>query len=261
MWIPIDPDVPFNNTTYDQYKVFMKPKRLEIHLRKEEIQYCTQVFNEYDYDHDGYLSRGEFKELLKQHLHFHEKIDEFRDDPAAFEQFQRIAFDAHDDSNLDRMGQQEFFLLWQSLLEKYPQNMPKVERRKNDAEKAAKSKATKIAEQTNREFELLNLDEQAMRRIFRLFDKDQSGFLDISEIKQIVSEMGIPDYERDGYEGFIKRNTKAVDEDDSGEIEFEEFRILLQSLVTCKVDRNYRNWILKQGQMPDQQKSTMPRKK
>merc|ERR1719473_1703057 len=125
--------------------------------------------------------------------------------------------------------------------------MPKIQKRHDDDGKAL-SKASKLAEQTNKEFSLLNLDESAMKRIFRLFDKDQSGFLDISEIKQIVREMGIPDYERDEYEGFIKRNTRAVDEDDSGEIEFEEFKILLQSLVTCKVDRNYRNWILKQGQ-------------
>merc|ERR1719473_793082 len=125
--------------------------------------------------------------------------------------------------------------------------MPKIQKRYEDDSKAS-SKASKIAEQTNKEFSLLNLDEVAMRRIFRLFDKDGSGFLDIDEIKQIVREMGIPDYERDQYEGFIKRNSKAVDEDESGEIEFEEFKILLQSLVTCKVDRNYRNWILKQSQ-------------
>merc|ERR1712224_113466 len=114
--------------------------------------------------------------------------------------------------------------------------------------------ASKIAEQTNKEFSLLNLDEAAMKRIFRLFDKDQSGYLDIDEIKQIVREMGIPDYERDDYEGFIKRNSKAVDEDDSGEIEFEEFKVLLQSLVTCKVDRNYRQWILKQSQKEEDKK-------
>merc|ERR1712093_813157 len=85
------------------------------------------------------------------------------------------------------------------------------------------SKATKIAEQAQREFELLQLDEKAMLRIFKLFDKDNSGFLDVLEIKQIVREMGIPDYERDNYSGFIARNAKLADEDMSGEIEFEEF--------------------------------------
>eukprot|EP00746_Dinoflagellata_sp_MGD_P161140 gnl/MRDRNA2_/MRDRNA2_88183_c0_seq1.p1 gnl/MRDRNA2_/MRDRNA2_88183_c0~~gnl/MRDRNA2_/MRDRNA2_88183_c0_seq1.p1 ORF type:complete len:265 (+),score=54.31 gnl/MRDRNA2_/MRDRNA2_88183_c0_seq1:85-879(+) len=246
MWIPIDPEVPFSNSVYDQYKVFLKPKRVEITLGKETIHYCEKIFHEYDYDKDGFLSRGEFKELLKEHLKLHEKVEEFHDE-ATFHSFCKMAFDAHDDNNQDRIGLQEFVLLWQCLMERYPDVMPKVQKRRDDDQKAL-SKASKIAEQTNREFSLLNLDEAAMKRIFRLFDKDQSGFLDIGEIKQIVREMGIPDYERDEYEGFIKRNTKAVDEDDSGEIEFEEFRILLQSLVTCKVDRNYRNWILKQGQ-------------
>jgi len=246
MWIPIDPDEPFSNSIYDQYKVFIKPRRPEMSLKREDLSFAEKVFYQYDYDHDGYLSRGEFKDVLKDHLKLHIKVPEFKDDPAAFEQFNKTAFDAHDDHNIDKMTLQDFLLLWQSVQEKYPDAVPKLYRPKREQQET-KSKASLMAAASNREFEMMNLDEKAMRRIFRLFDKDASGYLDVQEIKMIVGEMGIPDYERDGYDGFIKRNCRAVDEDDSGEIEFEEFKTLLQSLVTCKVDRNYRQWILNQG--------------
>merc|ERR1719473_1227369 len=98
------------------------------------------------------------------------------------------------------------------------------------------SVAAKAAETTQKEFNLLKLDEKAMMRIFDLFDQDHSGFLDTEEIEAIVREMGIPDYERDGYRGIIVRNKKLLNRDKAKiagkDIEYAEFKVLLQSLVT-----------------------------
>lgn len=246
MWIPTSPEQPFPNTTYDQYQRFLhKPRaRQEMTLTPEQQEFCTQLFRKFDYDHDNSLSRGEFKEVLL-HLRLHEKVPEFKQDRTSFDTFCMNAFDAFDEDNDDLLAVQDFYLVYQSMQSQYAEVMPNVRSVKQAKERNQQmSKATKIAEQAQREFELLSLDEKAMLRIFRLFDKDNSGCLDIAEIKQIVREMGIPDYERDNYTGFIRRNQGMVDQDASGEIEFEEFRLLLQSLVTCKVDRNYRQYIL-----------------
>jgi len=254
MWIPTgSPDQPFQNTTYEQYQKFLHKGRsrhhFDLNLTEEQREFCTQLFRKFDYDHDQNLSRGEFKEVLL-HLKLHEKVPEFKKDHSSnsFDTFCRNAFDAFDEDNDDLMSITDFLLVYQSLLSsQYSEYMPSVRSAKQAKERNQQmSKATKIAEQAQREFELLSLDEKAMLRIFRLFDKDDSGCLDIAEIKQIVREMGIPDYERDNYTGFINRNQRMVDQDASGEIEFEEFRLLLQSLVTCKVDRNYRQYILGQ---------------
>lgn len=248
MWIPTSsPEEAFYNTDYEKYQKFLtKPLRgrQEMNLPEEQLEWCQKLLRKFDYDHDGSLSRGEFKEVLL-HLRLDEKVPEFKQDRSAFDTFCMKAFDAFDEDNDDLISQSDFNLAYQSLQSQYAAVMPSVRSVKEAKErKQQMSKATKIAEQAQREFELLSLDEKAMHRIFRLFDKDDSGFLDVAEIKQIVREMGIPDYERDDYTGFLSRNQRLVDADASGEIEFDEFRLLLQSLVTCKVDRNYRQYIL-----------------
>ena len=61
---------------------------------------------------------------------------------------------------------------------------------------------------------------------FRQFDRDDSGELDISELKQVFSILGVKVHEES-----IKLLLAGIDEDGSGEVDFKEF---LQMMVTQK---------------------------
>mmetsp|Transcript_45489 Transcript_45489/g.103041 ORF Transcript_45489/g.103041 Transcript_45489/m.103041 type:complete len:376 (+) Transcript_45489:40-1167(+) len=341
MWISTGPGFGLNSMRdsksrsmtdlHERYRQFLKKEHKPDTLKPEQEEFCHNLFDKYDFDCDGYLSRGELHELLgglfrlervfisleqdksalvgalgddwrikhdivldgrkiparsrlleegevrelareavrknddrvvpaarlkralKPSLHprldFEVpeiKVPEFAADPRYFGTFCARAFNAHAEGHEDRMTEEEFCVLFEKLLGTYTHAMPQVKASKKEVKKQ-QAAISKAVEATTKEFEMLNLDEHAMAQIFKLFDKDQSGYLDEMEIKQIVKEMGIPDYERDGYKGFIKRNTRQVDDDASGEVEFEEFKKLLQSLVTCKIDRTYRQYILSQG--------------
>ncbi|KAF4756032.1 hypothetical protein FOZ63_013943, partial [Perkinsus olseni] len=127
---------------------------------------------------------------------------------------------------------------YEALANHWSKHMPidreKASRKSMNAVRNA-AYAAKVADETAKQFSLLNLDESSMLRIFHLYDSDKSGFLEASEIRQIAQEMKIPDYGRDHYRGFIRRNARHVDDNGDGQIEFGEFKSLLQSLVTCKV--------------------------
>jgi calmodulin len=66
------------------------------------------------------------------------------------------------------------------------------------------------------------------RKTFAMFDKDNSGSIDIKELKQALIAMGQTVSEDD-----LKQMMKDADEDGTGEIDFEEFC----ALIGVKVDR------------------------
>eukprot|EP00397_Hematodinium_sp_SG-2012_P062130 GEMP01083346.1.p1 GENE.GEMP01083346.1~~GEMP01083346.1.p1 ORF type:complete len:204 (+),score=45.66 GEMP01083346.1:68-679(+) len=197
MWTPIDNE-PFTNTNFDRFKTFVKTSALPVQVspkKKDPInetvgRYCEELFHSYDHDKDGLLSRGEFADLLDLGLLLRDKIDDFQF-------FCQTAFDSHDIQQRDRISFEEFLTFYEALKRRMPTQIPKVsepERGDRDMNELIIS-ASSVDKIAQKEFELLRLDEKALRRIFNFFDKDDSGFLDTEEIKQIITQMGIPDYE------------------------------------------------------------------
>jgi Ca2+-binding EF-hand superfamily protein len=216
-------------------------------LRQEVEEHAREVFSKANLRRDGQLSLGELAHAMQfYNLHTVPELS----DPTAFRAFVLSSFEAYEQPwGSGTVNFDSFCQLVAALRDRYAKYMPEINFRvvKQDTGAAAAAKATV------NEFDTLQIDKAAIRRIFHLFDADKSGALDAQEICAIAKEMGIPDYERDGYKGFIIRSIKEHlgdknDEDDGKllehEFDFTEFTKLLCSLVTCKVDRNYRKYIL-----------------
>ncbi|KAF4654338.1 hypothetical protein FOZ61_008329, partial [Perkinsus olseni] len=231
-------------------------------LAKDEIAYCKRLYVEVDLPAKGQLGRGELTIALRK-MGLDRRVPEFaeaEDGPEWFRKFcQRVgpgilwqvhyldaAFDTYSCRTADGeefVSPENFEKLYEALANHWSKYMPidreKVSRKSMNAVRNA-AYAAKVADETAKQFSLLNLDESSMLRIFHLYDSDKSGFLEASEIRQIAQEMKIPDYGRDHYRGFIRRNARHVDDNGDGQIEFGEFKSLLQSLVTCKVAIDWR---------------------
>lgn len=230
---------------HQKFRQFCKPLTKDSNLDVPTKNFCHRMFKEFDLDADNYITGGEFCMLLHSL-----GIEEYRREQSdemdiPFELYAMQAFDAFDYNVDGKINKLEFERLFGMLMKQYPDLIPDDEfeaSRRAEAERI--EKARELVQDTSKEFEMLKLDEAAMMRIFELFDRDGSGGLDMSEIAMIVKEMGIADYERDSYRGFIERNKTLADDDDDGTIEFDEFSRLIQSVVTCKINRNYRKQVL-----------------
>ena len=69
------------------------------------------------------------------------------------------------------------------------------------------------------------LDEEQileLKGVFEMFDVDGSGAIDAKELKQVMQNLGMNPTEEE-----VNRMMQEADEDDSGEIEFAEFAILM----------------------------------
>lgn len=72
------------------------------------------------------------------------------------------------------------------------------------------------------------LKDRYLRTAFKMFDKDNSGKIDASEIGALLSGEEFKDlYTKEQLEGAIKE----VDENGDGEIDFEEFLHMMKSIV------------------------------
>lgn len=72
------------------------------------------------------------------------------------------------------------------------------------------------------------LKEQYLRTAFRMFDKDNSGKIDYSEIGALLSGEEFRDvYTKEQLESAIKE----VDENGDGEIDFEEFMAMMKGIA------------------------------
>lgn len=68
---------------------------------------------------------------------------------------------------------------------------------------------------------------EELREAFKIFDKDGGGTISIDEIKLILEQRGAKVTDND-----LKLIMAAVDEDKSGEIDFDEF-VKMMSVVGC----------------------------
>ena len=69
------------------------------------------------------------------------------------------------------------------------------------------------------------LDEEQiieLKGVFEMFDFDGSGAIDAKELKQVMQNLGMNPTEEE-----VQRMMEDADEDGSGEIEFQEFAILM----------------------------------
>jgi len=76
---------------------------------------------------------------------------------------------------------------------------------------------------------LAKLDEEQLlefRKYFDMFDKEKQGFIQASQVGQVLRTMGQAFEDRD-----LKKLIKQFDSDGSGEIEFEEFAAMVATFV------------------------------
>lgn len=238
-WLAKAPEI------HEKWKRFVKTQPQELPLEGLTANFCHRKFREFDLNGDGSINSGEFCIMMLQ-MGIEDCRAKHSDDMGLdLYTFAQNAFDAYDRNVDGELDMREFEGLFKRLLAKYKDMVPDEEfEASRRAERERLEAARKAVTATNKEFEMLKLDKGMMLRIFNLFDKDKGGTLDVLEIASIVNEMGIPDYERDGYIGFIERNQQVSDDNADGTVEFDEFCRLIQSLVTCKMNRNYRKQIL-----------------
>lgn len=233
---------------FQRYNAFMQNTDERMRFLREEVEaHARTVFDRVNLRRDGVLSVGELANALRA---FNlDKVPELSE-PDAFRAFVLSCFEAYEQpAGSGTLTFDAFTQLLAPLRDRYVKYMPEIKLRveMNETGAAAAARAS------SREFDTLQIDQTAIARIFQLFDADRSGFLDAWEISNICREMGIADYERDEYKGLIIRSIKEFrgdnpDEDDGKLLEHEfnltEFKNMLCMLVTCKVDRNYRKYIL-----------------
>ena len=70
----------------------------------------------------------------------------------------------------------------------------------------------------------MRLDDEALQTVFRCFDMDHSGGIDINELQQAISLLGIPHMTKQK----VEKMFADADEDGSGEIDFDEFRHVVE---------------------------------
>jgi len=233
----------------------------QLKLAQEIRLLGRELFHLSDYDRDGYVTRGEFKDLLMQNV----KIQDFITDD--LDVAIRSAFEALDSTQRDKISMEEFLPFYADICTRFPAIVPDEKRatwakeeemtsavpstangasrsaqstEKNGQRLDAETKGLLQSHLSNEGEDLLTLDNKMVRRIFNLYDKDESGLLDVAEIRAMIKDMGIRDYKQDKFVGFIRLHTKSLGVAKESELDYDEFYKLIQSLVTCKCNLHYR---------------------
>eukprot|EP00672_Neobodo_designis_P004997 CAMPEP_0174863586 /NCGR_PEP_ID=MMETSP1114-20130205/56505_1 /TAXON_ID=312471 /ORGANISM="Neobodo designis, Strain CCAP 1951/1" /LENGTH=318 /DNA_ID=CAMNT_0016098657 /DNA_START=63 /DNA_END=1019 /DNA_ORIENTATION=- len=162
---------------------------------KKEVRYFRKMFDMFDTDHSGAIGFFEMKNLTK-----HLGVE--MDDDALRESMAKIDENGNGDLEFDE------FLMWLSQAS-------------NQADEFAVLKS-KIRAQGTRP--LSNAQIERLREVFNHFDADNSGSIDIEELGHVFEAMGQKLSEED-----LAALMKQADDDGSGEMEFEEFLMLMCS--------------------------------
>ena len=164
-------------------------------FKKKEVRYFRKMFDMFDTDHSGAIGFFEMKNLTK-----HLGVE--MDDDALRESMDRIDENGNGDLEFDE------FLMWLSEAS-------------NQADEFAVLKS-KIRAQGTRP--LSNTQIERLREVFNHFDADGSGSIDTEELGHVFEAMGQKLSEAD-----LNALMKQADDDGSGEMEFEEFLMLMCS--------------------------------
>ena len=77
------------------------------------------------------------------------------------------------------------------------------------------------------------LTKEKLQSAFNLFDKNGGGTINANEVKEVLCSG--QDYEENMWEK-IQQEIKYVDEDGSGELEFDEFCLMMQKMILDEED-------------------------
>eukprot|EP01062_Namystynia_karyoxenos_P033114 TRINITY_DN24377_c0_g1_i1.p1 TRINITY_DN24377_c0_g1~~TRINITY_DN24377_c0_g1_i1.p1 ORF type:complete len:1536 (+),score=449.81 TRINITY_DN24377_c0_g1_i1:100-4608(+) len=94
---------------------------------------------------------------------------------------------------------------------------------KTDQRAASTSPDRGIQKQVLRTLELTELEVQQYERMFRTFDKDGSGTIDTDELREVMNCLGVRVSDDE-----LRELQMTVDTNNSGEIEFDEFLVLMK---------------------------------
>jgi Ca2+-binding EF-hand superfamily protein len=72
----------------------------------------------------------------------------------------------------------------------------------------------------------MRLDDEALRTVFRCFDMDHSGGIDLNELHSAISLLGIPHMSKQK----VEKMFADADEDGNGEIDFDEVCVVSRPL-------------------------------
>ena len=164
-------------------------------FKANELRYFRKMFDMFDTDHSGAIGFFEMKNLTK-----HLGVE--MDDAALKASMEKIDENGNGDLEFDE------FVQW-------------LGEAGQSGDKFAILKS-KIRAQGTRP--LTNVQIQRLNDVFNHFDTDGSGSIDIAELGHVFVAMGQPMAQED-----LEALMKQADDDGSGEMEFEEFLLLMCS--------------------------------
>lgn len=167
----------------------------EQRFSEKELRYFRKMFDMFDTDHSGAIGFYEMKNLTK-HLGVEMDDDTLRDSMNAIDE------NGNGDLEFDE------FVLWLAQASD-----------RGDAFAVLKSK---IRAQGTRP--LSNAQIERLHDVFKHFDTDGSGSIDVDELGEVFRAMG-QDLSKDELDALMRQ----ADDDGSGEMEFEEFLLLMCS--------------------------------
>lgn len=174
-------------------------------ITDEESKKAKEIFDVYDYDGSGTIEITELRDLL---LELNLSLS-----PEFLEEFVSSVFKHLDKDRTLKLDLAEFLTLYQQVISQQP---PGVQKR---------NQGRRINVTDLKDTEL------ALRDIFNVYDVDQSGYLDFSEMLTVLAETGIPDPHGDGFQTIMDTHMAFADADMDGRIDFQEFSIYTNAVI------------------------------
>lgn len=174
-------------------------------LTEEEERKAREIFAVYDYDGSGTIEITELRDLL---LELQLSLS-----PEFLEEFVQSVFQHLDKDRTLRLDFGEFVTLYQQVISQQPPGVAK------------RNQGRRIDVKDLKETEL------ALRDIFNVYDVDQSGYLDMQEMIQVLEEAGLPDPHGDGFQTVIDSHMAFADADMDGRIDFQEFLCYTNAVI------------------------------
>ena len=171
----------------------------EIEFSEKELRYFRKMFDMFDSDHSGAIGFYEMKNLTK-HLGVELSDTELR-----------RSMDAIDENGNGDLEFEEF-LAWL----------------RNAGEQGDQFAILKSRIRAQGTRPLSNEQIKQLHEVFEHFDADHSGAIDMDELGNVFRAMG-----QELSEAELKALIRQVDDDGSGEIEFDEFLLLMCSNFGC----------------------------